>query len=170
MIRMTFLTLVALYLVLTIVGRSVETDGLALAPSKVAAAEPPKTSLLAKADAALMQDDMLVQAAVRTTQDQAPRIVPARLAPMPGPALRPSPEYRVKDDIMTAGPGRVFAVRVNRANVRGGRGTTHPVIGSLERGEEVRVVADPGDGWVQVRIEGDGVDGWMAKSLLRPNS
>ncbi|PTV96209.1 SH3 domain-containing protein [Rhodobacter aestuarii] len=165
MIRMSFFTLVLLYFVLVLLGRPDEAAKLAAAQPDAAQARP---SLLARADTAILTDDLLMQAVVRETPE--PRVVPARLVPMPGPALRPAPEYRVKDDVVTPASPRIYAVQASRANVRGGQGTSHPVVGSLSRNEEVLVVADPGNGWVHVRVEGDGIDGWMAKRLLRPAS
>ena len=58
------------------------------------------------------------------------------------------------------------SVQVAGANVRGGPSTGHGVIGRITMGEEVEVVEDPGNGWVRIRIEGDGIDGWVAERLL----
>lgn len=51
-------------------------------------------------------------------------------------------------------------------NVRQGPSTNEAVIGRLTRNEAVTVVADNGDGWLLVRIEGDGVEGYVAGRLL----
>jgi uncharacterized protein YgiM (DUF1202 family) len=40
------------------------------------------------------------------------------------------------------------------------------VAGRLTRGEAVTVVADAGDGWLRIRIEGDGLEGFVAARLL----
>lgn len=57
-------------------------------------------------------------------------------------------------------------VRSASINVRGGPSTNDAVIGNLKRGEAVAVVAEVADGWLLVRIEGDGVEGYVAARLL----
>lgn len=57
-------------------------------------------------------------------------------------------------------------VSANAINVREGPGTGHAVAGRLTRGEAVTVVADAGDGWLRIRIEGDGLEGFVASRLL----
>lgn len=59
--------------------------------------------------------------------------------------------------------GRVVAASVN---VRGGPSTGHSVIGRLTRNEEVEVLEASGSGWLRVRIQGDGVEGWVAARLV----
>ena len=51
-------------------------------------------------------------------------------------------------------------------NVRQGPSTGTSVVERLTRGEAVSVVKDLGDGWVQIQIEGDGVDGYVASRFL----
>ncbi|WP_050525625.1 SH3 domain-containing protein [Pseudorhodobacter aquimaris] len=60
----------------------------------------------------------------------------------------------------------VMYINASAVNVRGGPSTSHSVVGRLTRDEAVAVVAPPKDGWVQIRIEGDGVDGFVAARLL----
>jgi hypothetical protein len=57
-------------------------------------------------------------------------------------------------------------VQANAINVREGPGTGYGVAGRLTRGEAVTVVADAGDGWLRIRIEGDGLEGFVAARLL----
>lgn len=93
---------------------------------------------------------------------------------MPGPALRPSPEHRPRELASDSAPapvlagGALFVIEASRANIRSGPSTGAPVVESLSRGEEVLVISDAGERWVRIRIEGDGVEGWIARSLLRP--
>ena len=65
--------------------------------------------------------------------------------------------------------GPILRVRASSANVRGGPGTNYAVIGKLQRGDEVLVVLEPQatGGWARIRIEGDGVEGYVASRLLR---
>jgi hypothetical protein len=54
------------------------------------------------------------------------------------------------------------------ANVRSGPGKDFSVVGKLSRGESVTLVSqsDGPDGWSLIRIEGDGVEGYVATRLL----
>lgn len=57
-------------------------------------------------------------------------------------------------------------IRVERANVRSGPSTGHQVIGRLDAADEVSIIEEDPSGWVRIRVEGDGIDGWIAKRLL----
>ncbi len=58
-------------------------------------------------------------------------------------------------------------VAVDRVNVRGGPSTDFSVLGQVEFADAVLVVADHGDGWAHIRIEGDGIEGFMAGRFLQ---
>ena len=75
------------------------------------------------------------------------------------PAPKPEPQV--------AG-GKLFFVSATGANVREGPGTAFGVLGSLAQGEQVLVVDEdaPVEGWSRVRLEGDGVEGYIARRLL----
>lgn len=60
----------------------------------------------------------------------------------------------------------VLYVNSKSVNVRGGPSTDYEVVGRLVRAEAVTVVSAAVDGWVQIRIEGDGVEGFIAARLL----
>lgn len=167
MFRMTFITLVSVYLVLVIFG-----NGGAESMAQSPAAKTPKEAPTISATMALAQADkvdLVVPAAFVTEEpaDQAPSVTPARLAPMPGPALRPSPEYRAQEVPATVTGGTLWAVNSATLNVRSGPSTGNAVIDRLSRGEQVLVTAES-NGWMKIRIEGDGIDGWVSKKLLRP--
>lgn len=79
------------------------------------------------------------------------------------------------DEVVVAEPeaaipteGRFLQVTARSANVRSGPGTDFEVVSRLTRGESVLVVAegDRPDGWALIRIEGDGVEGYIASRLL----
>lgn len=57
-------------------------------------------------------------------------------------------------------------VNSNSVNVRGGPSTDYAVVGRLTRAEAVTVVSAEADGWVHIRIEGDGIEGYVAARLL----
>lgn len=56
-------------------------------------------------------------------------------------------------------------ITAEAANVRDAASRTGNVIGRLENGEIVQVIETSGD-WVHVRIEGDGIDGFVHRRLI----
>lgn len=177
MLKLVVQTLVVLFLAMLIAGR--DTDGETLAQAapdsgdvQVAQAMNGLSSLFDSAKFEPQSDPVAMPALARTENATSPVITPVitpvRLAPMPGPALRPSPEYRVKDEAPSIAGGALFVIDTNRANVRSGPSTANPVVERLARGEEVLVTSDASSAWVRIRIEGDGVEGWISRSLLRP--
>ncbi|MES2435338.1 MAG: SH3 domain-containing protein [Pseudomonadota bacterium] len=64
--------------------------------------------------------------------------------------------------------GVLMVVNSKSANVRSGPGKDYDVVGRLTRGESVLVVSqgEGPDGWSLIRIEGDGVEGYIASRLL----
>jgi hypothetical protein len=57
-------------------------------------------------------------------------------------------------------------VAVERANVRSGASKTASITARIEQGEAVSVLWTEPSGWARVRIEGDGIDGYVHESLL----
>lgn len=64
--------------------------------------------------------------------------------------------------------GRLFYIASESVNVREGPGKDHAVIDRLPRGEAVLVLVEGEgpDGWSLIRIEGDGIEGYVASRLL----
>jgi len=60
----------------------------------------------------------------------------------------------------------VLYVTASRVNVRGGPSTANPVIGSVEFADSVQILSDPEQDWVMIRVEGDGVEGYVASKFL----
>ncbi|NBE09336.1 SH3 domain-containing protein [Paragemmobacter ruber] len=56
-------------------------------------------------------------------------------------------------------------ITADAANVRDAGSRNGAVIGRLERGEIVQVIAEQDD-WVHIRIEGDGIDGYVHRRLI----
>lgn len=56
-------------------------------------------------------------------------------------------------------------ITADAANVRDAGSRNGSVIGRLERGEIVQVIEETGD-WVRIRIEGDGIDGFVHRRLI----
>lgn len=51
-------------------------------------------------------------------------------------------------------------------NLRDGPSTYYLAIGSLSKGDEIEVLKDPGEGWLNIRVPGTGQVGWMADWLV----
>jgi hypothetical protein len=62
--------------------------------------------------------------------------------------------------------GITLTVIAQSLNVRGGPTTDAEVIDKLAQNEIVSVVQETDDGWALIRIEGDGVEGWVARRFL----
>lgn len=54
----------------------------------------------------------------------------------------------------------------NRVNMRNGPGTNFSIVDRLTRGEQVEVLAEPGNGWLKLRVSDSGRVGWMADFLV----
>ncbi len=88
------------------------------------------------------------------------------------PPAAPLPSFTLSNieeaDVPAAAPAptTVLYVAATSVNVRQGPSTNDAILGRLTRNEAVSLVRDAGDGWVQVRIEGDGIEGFVAARLL----
>ena len=60
----------------------------------------------------------------------------------------------------------VLYISAKRVNVRAGPSTANSVIGSVEFADAVQILSDPTEDWVKIRVEGDGVEGFMASRFL----
>ncbi|MDD8023876.1 MAG: SH3 domain-containing protein [Paracoccaceae bacterium] len=154
MLKLSISTLVVVFMVLVIAGRD---DGQASSRADVAvinAMDAPQVAQIAGDE---------------TDPLPSPTATPLQVVRMPGPALRPSPEYAQQAALTEAPPrASVWVVTANSLNVRSGPSTTNPVVDRISRGEEVLVVSDTRASWVKIRIEGDGIEGWVARKLLAP--
>lgn len=109
-------------------------------------------------------------APVPTVEDpaSAPQAVAAAFVPEKPLMSAPTPADEAAQTA-AAPSGRILYVAADSANVREGPGKDHAVIERLPRGEAVLVLAEGegADGWSLIRIEGDGVEGYVAARLLR---
>lgn len=101
------------------------------------------------------------------------------LAKAPSDSLRilPAPERSlVQPASLTTEPAPAFndfnnptvtlrTITAEAANVRDAASRNGAVIGRLENGEIVQVLETSGD-WVHIRIEGDGIDGFVHRRLI----
>ena len=168
MIRLVLLLCVGLYFSLMILGQDHGQKRYGLMPS-VAQPAAPEPVLAVSEPSVFIPTQPVMEPAVPQTPDTqetvlaAPVVatpdVVAVIAPEPTPETQPEPEIA---------DGKLFFVSASGANVREGPGTDFGVLGSLPQGEQVLVVIEdmPVDGWSRVRLEGDGVEGYIATRLL----
>ena len=65
-------------------------------------------------------------------------------------------------------PVDIREVAGSRVNMRDGPGTTYAVLVTLNSGTTAEVIGRNDDGWVRVRVQDSGLEGWMAERLLSP--
>jgi SH3-like domain-containing protein len=58
-------------------------------------------------------------------------------------------------------------VNATRVNVREGPSTEFAVIDSVAFGVAMEILTDPDEEWVKIRIQGDGVEGYIARRFLQ---
>ena len=162
MLRLTILLCGGLFVFLLVAGedRGQVRHGL-LAPPVQAIAVAPTVPAPVKVPVATVSEAVFIPA----LPDQPVRQANAQTAAQP--TVGQVAETQVTD---IAAQGRLAVVTARAVNVRSGPTTEAPVVGRLTTGEEVLVVADQPtvDGWSRVRIEGDGVTGYVATRLLQP--
>lgn len=96
---------------------------------------------------------------------------PAPTPRLPGPALRPSPEYAGQATAPEApaaapqGEGTVMYVTGNRVNLRASPTTGDAVVGALTKGSVVRATGPAQGGWLPI-TDADGRAGFMAEQFL----
>lgn len=157
MIRLTALLCGGMFLFLLIAGEDngQVRQGLMTPPALVQAPAPVKAPA------------PVVEPAVQITEAVFVPAQPVRVQPVaPTPVIVEPESEPVEAQI----PDRLAVVTARSANVRSGPSTSDAVIGRLNSGEEVLVVLEENavEGWSLVRIEGDGVTGYVASRLLRP--
>lgn len=166
--KLIITTLAGLYIVLVVAGRDV--------PSAAGQAQADPAPQLAQAEAAPVavaphDPTKIVAKAASTPQiENAALITPViPRTRMPGPRLKPAPETRPIETPAKSDGASLWKVTASALNVRSGPSTSDRTVDSIRRGEEVLLVSESG-GWAHVRIEGDGVDGWVSKRYLTPSN
>jgi len=179
MIRLTVLLCGGMFLVLLIAGqdKGQVRQGLMTPP----AAPQVRAPIVASAPGRATQPKA-IEAVFMPTQPV--RVAPVvAVAPQAAEVTRPEiaqpeqaePELAQPDlaqaDVAQPEPQAQFAtVSARSVNVRSGPSKTEAVIGRLVNGEQVLVVVEenPVEGWSLIRIEGDGIEGYVASRLLQP--
>ena len=165
MIRLTLLLLVGLFATLQIEGRDtgqmrfglIEAEKDAEILAKAAAAKPVnkapvETVAIGNAATPIDRVPQDVEVAFATT----PRVIAPAATETASATPQPAAEK----------PGDVRYVTGGSVNVRGGPSTRDGVIEKLSRGDAVTVVWVEDNGWARIRIEGDGIDGYIAVNFL----
>ena len=162
MIRMVLVLCFGLYVTAMVLGedRGQKRHGLMLADSQtelVIAADPKQAAAASQPSAGFVPAQPVMLAAAPAVSPKPAAAEPVVAAPTP--EALPAPRVT---------GGTLYTVATRRANVRDGPGRSFAVVGSLAQGEQVLVVteAQPIEGWLRIRIEGDGVEGYMSASLL----
>lgn len=166
MIRLTLALLATMFVTFMIAGqdRGQVRYGLITAapvtPQNVVSAQAPPSEAVPETDA----ETDLVQAVFVPTP-------PLVVAPAPGA----TPQAETSTALVAPEPSAdtepqalVRYISVSSANVRKGPAKDFAVIGKLARGEAVAVVSatEGPDGWTLIRIEGDGLGGYVSNALL----
>jgi len=60
----------------------------------------------------------------------------------------------------------IWFVTGSRVNVREGPSTDYTIMGKVVYGEAAEIISDPDADWVKIRIEGDGVEGFIMKRFM----
>ncbi len=172
MIRLTFLLCIGLYLTALVLGadHGQKRYGLMMADAQAAAKPEAIPDPAPTAPIAVFVPAQPVMQAVTTKSAPSPDSTLPGLqtvaldtmpdsVPDPEPQPTPAPEFT---------DGLLFNVAVVQANVRGGPGRSFAVLDTVSRGEQVLVVLEeqPIEGWSRIRIEGDGVEGYISTKLL----
>lgn len=166
------LTLVGLGLVMTIAGRDLSDEEI-IAINAAKAAQDAPAAIARRGN----NDDIVARASSNETTliaakaPQASVIEPAgmvlssKVTALVEPAPTAAPEVELVSVKQTVQP-ILRQVTAKRVNVRSGPSTDFEVLDQVVRGEITMVISDPNSEWVKIRIEGDGVEGYLASRFL----
>lgn len=131
---------------------------------RVAAPAPDKVAAVVAPD----PDPDPVAGVLPVTTEAAPQTVLANAAPNGAPVVAPDPVVADAEPAPVAAPLYLDFREItgNRVNVRNGPGTNYAVLARLNRGDEVVVLDDSGDGWLKLRLVGNNRVGWIADFLV----
>ena len=187
MLQLTLLLCSSLFLVMLLGGRDFGQlrPGLAQAEAEANAApvtaEVPVVETVALVDATPVVVAAVVPKPVAALPPAvvAPVAVAAEATPVPVPETPENTVFTLSnyaDPVPEAAPapaaadtsseGEVWYVAGNSLNVRSGPSTNSDVVGKLTRGEATLVVWREGADWARIRIEGDGIEGYVAMRFL----
>lgn len=171
MIRLLGLLGVAMFLTLLIGGQDRGQTRLGLSQAPLMPPLPPRNPEKTVEASAALADLVPVAAPAPARADpQAPVATPdLAVAAAPAPAAPTFTLSNIEEaDIAATAvePTKILYVAATSINVRQGPSTEDKVLDRLRRYEAVSLVKEAGDGWVQIRIEGDGIEGFVASRFL----
>jgi uncharacterized protein YgiM (DUF1202 family) len=196
MFKLTFLLLIGIGVAMVVGGRDLtpeEMASLGIEPGVEVTRAPTETLLVGAAAAAEavqvpepsaspVPDKVQVSAGTDTLATPAEAVEVATVAPAPAaepesvaetvvPAASETlaePETSVADEIAAAlSDAQVWYVNAEQVNVREGPSTAYGKVGKVAFGDAIEILSDPGDDWVRIRIQGDGVEGYIARRFLQ---
>jgi len=89
------------------------------------------------------------------------------IKPAAQPEPTPEPVTVVAEITPEPEPERIiWYVTGSRVNVREGPSTDYAILGKVIYGDAAEVISDPNAEWVKIRIEGDGVEGFIVKRFM----
>jgi hypothetical protein len=169
MFKLTALLCAAMFSVLLIAGedRGQMRPGLANAPLPTAAdvALIAETAPIAPADAA-PADVASVSAPVIVDAPASPETLPVTAESVFSLATFANDAPVVAAAPVPQTAGGLAYVDAASVNVREGPGTANAVLTRLSRGEAVTIVSTDDTGWARIRLEGDGLEGFMSMEFL----
>lgn len=151
--KLIFNTLAGLFLVLALFGRN--------APEEQAKAPVIEATRIAASPVVQAQP-----ATIEPPSAPAAVITPLFVKSAPRPALAVSPEYLDATPAVATATSDIRTVTAGTLNVRARPSGSAARVDSVTRGEEVLVISEQ-DGWAKIRIEGDGIEGWVAAKFLK---
>lgn len=187
MLRLTFLLCSGLFLVMLLGGRDfgqlrpglAQADAAAKAVPVTAAVPEVETVAIAVIAPVVLPEPKPVPAPVATAPTDLAVVADVAVEPV---AIEPENTVFTLSDFATPAPeaatptvaeqsaeGEIWYVAGNSLNVRSGPSTDDAVVGKLARGEATLVVWREGPDWARIRIEGDGVEGYVAMRFLTPD-
>lgn len=165
MLRLTFLLCSALFLTMLIGGRDYGQmrAGLAAAAGQTASEEKP---ILIRPVEVASLDIVAATTNAAAQASDVPIVIEPAAAPVIQPAAAPLPAASPEVAAASDGSELLLYVTAEMVNVRSGPSTTYPVIGKLAEGEAALLVGTDEGGWAPIRIEGDGIEGFVSSRYL----
>ncbi len=106
------------------------------------------------------------EVATLAAAEPAPVLLVSYSPEAPVPAAAPPAADGAAASAAEPAPLPVMWISASSVNLREGPSTDTSVLGKLSRDEAVTVVAEAADGWLRVRLEGDGGEGFIAARFL----
>lgn len=160
MLRLTFILCAAMFAAMLIGGR----DHGQLRPGLAAA------QLEAEAQPAVQVEPVAVVTQAAFTPTEA---LPAPVEPLTNELALPLVQPEAVEEALAeaeapveSAPADVWYIAADTVNVREGPGTTYGILDKLTQGDAVAVVWQDDTGWAKIRIEGDGVEGYVSTDFL----